>query len=284
MRVWCVLVSLVLFSGCSGQANTAVETVDELSERPIGVQLWSVRDALAEDFEGTLRAIAEMGFDGVEFASDYGPYAGDGPGLRTFLDQLGLRASSAHVSFDMLSAESLPSTIEFFRALDVSLLIIGWDPRGWDENQIQSLVSDLNAASKTLAQAGMQIGYHNHAQEFGGFRGATFWDFIASNTNDNVVLQMDIGWVVNAGLSPMTLIDRYPGRIATAHYKVYPRESDTKSPIIGQDGLDWRRLTAKAIEVGALEWVVLEQEVYPDGLTSLESVAASKRGIDAQLE
>ncbi|MEO0364916.1 MAG: sugar phosphate isomerase/epimerase [Pseudomonadota bacterium] len=284
MRDFLCFCFVLLISGCGAGSNGTDQSSQLANPRPVGVQLWSVRDMLADDFEGTIRALASMGFDGVEFASDFGPYAEDAPALREFLDGLNLRASSAHVSFDQLTPDALPQTVTFFESLDVSLLIIGWDPRGWDPDQIDELVGDLNAAAEALSEFDMQIAYHNHAQEFGQFNDATFWDYIAGQTNHEVLLQLDIGWVVNAKRDPLEFIQRNPNRIVSAHYKISPRDGEDQSPIIGQGEFDWRSLTRVATTKGGLEWVVLEQEDYPNGMSSLESVAASKRGLDLALE
>lgn len=275
---------LIFVAAC--QSDTR-ETEAASDSQPVSagmaVQLWSVRDRVATDFEGTLSAIAEMGFEGVEFARDYGPYDDDPDGLRTFLDELGLRATSAHVPFEMLEATAIEDTVRFFQALDVSTLIIAYDERAWDPERVDALISELNAASLLLASSGMRIGYHNHDREFDAFGSATFWDYIASETREEVVLQLDIGWVVYANQDPLSFIRRNPGRITTAHYKISPRPDQPVSPILGDDDLDWRALTDVAIVEGGLDWIIIEQETYPDGLSALESVRASKLGLDRSL-
>ena len=106
MRDFLCFCFVLLISGCGAGSNGTDQSSQLANPRPVGVQLWSVRDMLADDFEGTIRALASMGFDGVEFASDFGPYAEDAPALREFLDGLNLRASSAHVSFDQLTPDA----------------------------------------------------------------------------------------------------------------------------------------------------------------------------------
>ena len=91
------------------------------TQLPISVQLWSVKDELKQDFDGTLQALADMGFDGVEFASDVGPYAENPHELKRLLDSLDLKASSAHIGFNMLSEHSFAKTLLFYKT--ISLLV-----------------------------------------------------------------------------------------------------------------------------------------------------------------
>src|SRR5690554_7215191 len=97
-------VSLALITSASVSAFAAdvAPTSPQLS-----VQLWSIKDAVSEDFEGTMKKLAAMGFQGVEFAGNFGPYANDPKGLKAFLDKVGLKASGAHVGFDKMSPENL---------------------------------------------------------------------------------------------------------------------------------------------------------------------------------
>jgi sugar phosphate isomerase/epimerase len=146
------------------------------------------------------------------------------------------------------------------------------------------MVLELNALSVKLAKSDMQIGFHNHASEFNDFEDSTYWDFIAQSTDESVILQQDVGWTTYAGKDPVAYVKRYPGRTLTTHYKVkLPEGSVGKLPIIGQDTIDWDALIKANIEVGGTRWLVVEQEEYPKGLTPIEAVMASKKGIDGYL-
>lgn len=274
---------LVALLAVACQPNERPETATPSTTPGTAVQLWSVRDLLQEDFVPTLAAIADLGIDGVEFAGEFGPYENDAEGLRSLLDELGLRVTSAHVPFDSLDDDAIDDTVAFFQTLGAATLIIGWDDRAWDADRVGELVDDLNAAANRLANYGMNVGYHNHDREFDTHGSATFWDHIASRTREDVVLQLDVGWVVYAGDTPETYIERYPGRTRSAHYKIFPHPDRPRSPIIGDDSLDWRALTDTAVRAGRLDWIIIEQEVYPEGLSSLEAVAASKQGLDRAL-
>jgi sugar phosphate isomerase/epimerase len=278
------LVSLLLSSSLAHAAPLAPR---------IGVQLWSVKDDLKQDFEGTLRKLAAMGFQGVEFAGEFGRFAHDPAGLRAFLDKHGLQCAGAHLDFAALSDARFAQTTAFYQAAGCRNLVIAADKRGASVEGAAAIAQDMSALSKKLEPLGMRIGYHNHDQEMRGPDGSTPWDTIAGRTPREAILQQDIGWTVFAGKDPVALVKRYPGRTLTSHFKaklpetvqgkpgIKPGFKPGFKPIIGQDRTDWPAVYAAARGEGGAEWIVLEQEEYPDGMRPLEAVAASLHGLRA---
>ena len=253
----------------------------------VSVQLWSVKNELKRDFKGTLTQIADMGFDGVEFAGDFGPYSKDAKGLKSFLDGLGLEVSAAHVKFTAFNDENFDQSVAYFKALKTDTLIVAWDERAWDSQKVDSLITDLTVLFTQLKTEGFHFGFHNHDKEFNSYKGSTFWDHIAQSTPKDFVLQMDVGWVTLAEKDPVQYINRYPGRTLTTHIKAKLPKAVTakmatngKRPIIGDDVTDWLAVLKADIAVGGTKWFVVEQEEYPDGLTPLQSVELSKKGLD----
>ncbi len=253
------------------------------SEAPkVGVQLWSVKDDVKRDFEGTLSKLAAMGFQGVEFAGEFGRFGGDGPGLRTFMTTTGLRCAGAHLDFDALGKQRFAATTAFYKAAGCELLVIAMDQRAQTTHGARAVAADLARLAARLKPLGMQIGYHNHAVEMAGATGQTPWDEIARGTPPAVVLQQDTGWTVYAGKDPASVMARYPGRTRSAHFKAKLAPGTAGTPIIGRDKTDWPTVFRAACASGA-RWVVLEQEEYPDGMTPLEAVAASLAGLQKVL-
>ena len=253
----------------------------------ISVQLWSVKDALKEDFKGTLTKLSAMGFDGVEFAGDFGPYKDDAKGLKLFLDSLGLEVSAAHANFNVYEDNIFQETVAYFKILEVNTLIIPWDERAWNTDEVDNFITDLNTLYTKLTSEGFRFGFHNHDQEFNDHKGTTFWDHIAKSTPKDFVLQMDVGWVTLAEKDPVEYINRYPKRTLTTHIKAkLPKYIATnmatngKRQIVGDDVTDWDSVLKADIMVGGTKWFVIEQEEYPDGLTPLEAVKLSKQGLD----
>jgi sugar phosphate isomerase/epimerase len=273
-RIKPVLLALLLSSSLSSSLAHAAGPAPR-----IGVQLWSVKDELKQDFDGTLAALAGMGFEGVEFAGEFGRFAHDPAGLRALLDKRKLQCAGAHLDFAALSTDHFSQTTAFYRAVGCRKLIIAWDKRGASLEGAAAIARELAALSSKLQPLGMRIGYHNHAQEMAGPVGQTPWDAIASGTPHEAILQQDVGWTVFAGKDPVAPIKRYPGRTVSTHFKAKLAEGDSGKPIIGQDRTDWPAVYAAARGEGGAEWIVIEQEEYPDGIRPLEAVAASLRGL-----
>ncbi|CAH0273565.1 Inosose dehydratase [Massilia sp. Bi118] len=267
-----ILLALFLFAPLAQAAEPAPR---------VGVQLWSVKDDLKQDFEGTLGKLAAMGFQGVEFAGEFGRYANDPAGLRAFLGKQKLACAGAHLDFAALSDARFARTTAFYREVGCRNLVIAWDKRGASLDGAAAIARELAALSAKLQPLGMRIGYHNHAQEMTGPDGRTPWDAIAAGTPQQSILQQDIGWTVFAGKDPVALMRRYPGRTISSHFKAKLAEGKggQGKPLIGQDQTDWPAVYAAARGQGGAEWIVLEQEEYPDGMRPLEAVAASMRGL-----
>ena len=272
-----LIMAAITTLGAAAVAADVAPTSPQLS-----VQLWSVREDVARDFTGTLKELAAMGFQGVEFARDFGPYANDPQGLRALLADLGLGVSGAHVLMEQLSPANFDATVAFYQALGCQYLIVPMDARAFQAESAKAVAADLEAVQQKLTPLGMQTGYHNHKPEMLGETGRTPWDVIAINTSQSVILQQDVGWTEAAGKNPIDLVNAYPGRTLTTHYKTaVPGGGDAQQPIIGQDSTDWKALIAANSTAGGTLWIVVEQEVYPQGMTPLQSVQASLKGLQA---
>jgi len=276
--------ALIIALASSGMSASADNPKTSATAVPnISVQLWSVKDALTVDFEGTLEKLAAMGFSGVEFAGVVGDYGSNPAALKEKLDTLGLRVSGAHVSFEQLSPKHIHQTLLFYKTLGTDLITVPYDERAWSDDKVHEVASELSQLAPILAGYGMKIGFHNHDKEFNSFNKTTYWDYLARNTPDNVFLQLDVGWVNYAGQDAIEYVKRYPGRTLTTHYKIRTHKGSNKSPIIGDNGYHWDELIKANMTFGDTRWIVIEQEEFPSGLTSMQSVAKSKAGLDKYL-
>ncbi|MFP5393154.1 MAG: sugar phosphate isomerase/epimerase family protein [Gammaproteobacteria bacterium] len=266
---------LVALAGAALSVNAAP------TSPKLGVQLWSVKDEIKQDFEGTLTKIAQLGFQGVEFAGEFGPYKDNPSGLKTFLDKHKLACAGAHMHIDKLGADQFDATTAFYKTLGCSNLVISMDQRAATVDGAAQVAKEMSAIAPKLAAKGMRIGYHNHAQEFAGDVGKTPWDKIATTTPKAAILQQDVGWTTVAGKDPVAYVKKYPGRTVSTHFKTKFGPGQSGTPIIGQDKTDWAGLTQAARTVGGTDWLIIEQEEYPNGMGQLESVAASLKGLQA---
>jgi sugar phosphate isomerase/epimerase len=276
MHITCLA---VLLAGAAAQHAMAAQP-----EPRLGVQLWSVKDEIKQDFEGTLSKISQLGFQGVEFAGEFGPYKDNPAGLKSFMNKHKLQCAGAHMHFDQLAADRFEATTKFYKTLGCDNLVISMDKRGATTEQSAQMSQELTALSSKLAAKGMRIGYHNHAQEMAGTFGSTPWDVIARGTPKASIMQQDVGWTTFAGKDPVAYVKTYPGRTRTTHFKAKLAEGKTDgTPIIGQDKTDWVALTRAVRQVGGTDWIIIEQEEYPNGMGQLETVAASLKGLRAVL-
>jgi sugar phosphate isomerase/epimerase len=250
---------------------------------PVALQLYSVRNDCKENFDAALEKVAAMGFEGVEFAGYYN-YAANAVGLAARLKALNLKAAGTHVRMDALRGDALKATIDFHQGIGCRFLVVPGDPAFTDPEKSKALADEMNAISATLKPLGMATGYHNHVNEFKKDGDKTFWDLFAERTSKDIILQQDCGWTMAAGYDPAEYIRKYPGRTKTTHFKPTVKEGETgKKAIFGQDSVDWKSVYAACTTAGGTEWIVLEQEVYPDGKSPMDCTRESFAGLKAML-
>jgi sugar phosphate isomerase/epimerase len=247
---------------------------------PIAVQLYSVRGDCKRDFDAALEQITKMGFAGVEFAGYYN-YEGKAQELRQRLDALKLKVAGTHINTGFFRDETLQNTIEFHRAIGCKFLIVPGDSAFTDPEKSKTLAETFNKTAEILKPLNMACGFHNHTAEFRKDGDKTYWDLFAERTSKDVILQQDCGWTAAAGQDPVAYIKKYPGRTRTVHFKptVISADKETKKAILGQDSMDWAAIFDACASVGGTEWIVIEQETYPDGRTAMECTEASFAGL-----
>ncbi|MFW6188902.1 MAG: sugar phosphate isomerase/epimerase family protein [Planctomycetota bacterium] len=226
---------------------------------PIAVQLYSVREDCERDLPATLQAVFDMGYEGVEFAGYYGYSARE---LRQMLDDLGLSVAGTHTGLNTLTGDDLKRTIEFNKTLGNRFLVCPAMPgdRRETEDDWRQNADLFNELAEKVAKHDMQVGYHNHHFEFQPVNGGKPWDIFASNTRDDVVLQLDTGNALHGGADPVELLKKYPGRAHTIHLKEY---SDTReAPLVGEGEVDWKKVFELCESQGQTEWYIVEQESY----------------------
>jgi sugar phosphate isomerase/epimerase len=248
---------------------------------PIAAQLYSVRGDCKADFDAALGKIAAMGFAGVEFAGYYG-YADRAADLRKRLDTLGLKAAGTHIQLATLQGDALKKTIEFHQAIGCRFLVVPGNPDFTNPEKSKALADAFNELAATLKPLKMACGYHNHTNEFRKDGDKTFWDLFAERTTKDVILQQDCGGTFAAGFDPVEYVKKYPGRTRTVHFKPTVNKDDTThKAILGQDAVDWKSIHAACASVGGTEWLVVEQETYPDGRPPMDCTKDSLAGLKA---
>ncbi|CAK21596.1 sugar phosphate isomerase/epimerase [Listeria welshimeri] len=228
----------------------------------IALQLWSVKEACEDDFFGTLEKVAEMGYDGVEFAGYYGKSASE---IKTKLAELGLEVAGSHISKEMLEAE-LEDVIVFERELGNKFIICPYADFETKQEWL-SFAEKLREIAKTIQQAGMQFGYHNHAHELEKVDDAIILENLLGNVPE-MIAELDTYWIEYAGVGVIPFIEKYRNRVPLVHIKDKSKTSK-ESTIIGEGILDISGYVKTAIASGT-KWLIIEQEAFEeDPLTSV---------------
>lgn len=223
---------------------------------PVAIQLYSLRDVAPKDVPGTLRQVADMGYEGVEFAGYYNLEAAE---LRKMLDACGLRCAGAHVGLKELDGEALEKTVAMNKTLGNDLLIVPWA----DMSKLAETIAQLNSIYPKVKAHGMRLGYHNHKQEFDLIDGTTKFDSIFSQTPEDLLVQLDIGWAVAAGQDVPAILRKYNKRIETVHVKEF--SADNPQAAVGEGSVNWTQVFDVLEKETALKWYVVEQEQFEVG-------------------
>lgn len=254
----------IINSGCS---NTTQQPV----EKEIGVQLWSVRDLLEADFEGTINQVGQAGFDFVE-AYGLNP-TGIFPGTVTaneyerIVKFAGMRIASCHSSY--FQAEDTPNILEAAKRLGTDWVVIAWLSEA-ERGDYYAIAENLNAIGEQFKGSGIGFGYHNHDFEFWETEeGEIPMEILLENTDpENVSFQADLYWVKKAGLDPLTFIQKYPGRFCSYHVK--DADADLNQVGVGEGIIDFAAIFAENKTAG-VEYLFVEDERTQDPLEQIKS-------------
>ena len=229
---------------------------------PVGLELYSVRNALKLDLTGTVRAVAAMGYQCVEFYAPYFDWTeSQAKEMRRLLDDLGIHCYSTHNNSSYLAPDQIS------RARDLNLILgckyvvmASSQPKpgldGW-----KAIADSLNFAAEQLEPSGLKAGYHNHQAEFTPEDGIRPIEILAKNTRSTVMLQLDVGTCIEAGSDPVAWIRSNPGRIRSLHLKEWsPDPGKGYTVLFGEGVADWKHIFEAAENVGGVEYYLIEQE------------------------
>lgn len=249
----------------------------------IGVQLYTVRDLMKDDFDGTIAKVAQIGYKEVEFAGYFGR---TGKQVRAVLDKNGLTAPSTHVQYDELD-EKFPSVLETSEEIGLRYVICPWIPEDLRKSpDIWKQASEkFNKCGEQCKKAGLQFGYHNHWFEFLPVDGKLPYDQLLKDCDANLVkMEMDLCWITAAGGDPIKYFDEYPGRFPLVHVKdikKLPKVSEAggqnfgdslkELTSVGSGIIDWKKIFSYSDKAGIKHYIVEhDKPEHP-----LENIAAS---------
>lgn len=251
-------------------AGRALDTTFAASTRkiPVALELWSVREEAQKDLAGVLKAVAEMGYQGVEVAhSDYGV---DGTQWRKLLDQNGLKVCGMHTLVPKIQGENLPKMIEFQKAIGNQNLILAALPKQ-NMTTVKGLMEAaklLNDLSEKLQPHGLRIGYHCHAGDFVPAEGKIPWEVLGENTRPEVLLQLDTGNCLEGGGDYLAMLRKFASRAVTVHLKEHGGQPGS---VLGEGTVQWNEVFQICESGTTTEWYIVEEESRK-GPESLDAV------------
>ena len=236
---------------------------------PVGLELYSVRNALKQDVAGTVAQVAQLGYECVEF---YAPYYDWTPGfaqqVRKQLDSLGIRCYSTHNSLQSFKPDGINKAIELNQALGAHYIVLAHPGDVRTVDDWKRIAETLNSANGTMAAHGLHAGYHNHDLEWKPFAqtpasrenaGRLPIELLATDTDKSIMLQLDVGTCLATGNDPVRWVERNPGRIRSMHCKDWSPGKGYRV-LFGEGVGPWKKLFAAAESAGGIEYYLIEQE------------------------
>lgn len=231
---------------------------------PVGLELYSVRNFLQQDLMGTIRAVAGLGYEVVEFYSPYYSWTPEtAREVRKLMDDLGIRCLSTHNGANVFEPDNLQKAIDLNHAIGSKAIIMAGPGRVSTLDDWKRLVERLNAAAERLKPHGMSAGFHNHQLEWRPVEGTRPMDLIAKGTPKEFILQLDVGTALEAGVDPVAWIRANPGRIRSMHCKDWASDGRGYTVVFGEGNAPWKAIFEAAESVGGIECYLIEQEAGP---------------------
>lgn len=232
----------------------------------IGLQLYTIRTEMKNNFEGSLAKVAEIGYKEVEFAGYFGQKPGE---IAKILKQLDLDAVAAHIQIKDIN-EQFEETVEAAKTIGIGYVIIpSWFDRQKykTKDSLKRFAEILNLAGEKCKSAGIQFGYHNHNFEFKETYGVIPYDIFVKETDPElVVMEMDLFWIIKGGQNPLEYFKRYPGRFQLCHVK--DMDKDQNMVDVGQGKIDFSKIFTQSEQAG-LKYFFVEHDRPEDPFASI---------------
>ncbi|MBN8575788.1 MAG: sugar phosphate isomerase/epimerase [Cytophagales bacterium] len=244
--------------------------------RPVGLQLYSLRDVIGKDPKGVLKSVATWGYTEVE---TYGYNNGQLFGMpvaefKSYLDTLGITVVSGHYGIN-LAESGWEQVCADAKATGQKFVVVPWMDKKYYAtlDDLKRTCEVLNKAGEVAKKYKLQMGYHNHAFEFEQVGGKVIFDEMLTLLDPKLVsIEMDIYWVVRAGFDPIAYFEKHPGRFPLWHVKDMDKENKDRNADVGTGSIDFTKLFAQAKKAGLKNYFI-EQETYP--VNSMQSIENS---------
>ena len=274
------------------------QTVDDFMKKfPVALQLYSVRDNMAEDFEGTLKKVKELGFDGVEFAGLFDKTPAE---VKELVNKIGLTPISAHVPFaDMVN--DTENVLSGYAEIGCKYVVVPYMTEEYrpGAEKFDELIEGIKKIGTKARELGMTLLYHNHDFEFVKIGDEYGLDVLYASVDEEIFkTELDTCWVNVGGENPAEYILKYTGRSPVVHLKDFVINGEQKGSLykligiddeeasdnteegfafrpVGYGCQDFKAILEASDKAGA-EWVVVEQDEATMGKTPIESAEMSR--------
>jgi sugar phosphate isomerase/epimerase len=228
-------------------------------------QIWPLRESYGKDMPTTLERIAKIGYTGVElcrwfdWTDMFDKWTTED--IKHVCDGVDLQVVSAHVTYPLIFENRIAELIQFCQTMDMKYVVVAAVPEEEAKTRasILGVAEIFNQAAATLKPEGIRIGYHNHGFDFSPIDGEMPWDIFFSNTDPDVVMQLDIGNALRVGVDPIYYLQKYPGRGRLLHIKAFSSIGGLPAAI-GDGDVNWEQMFEICERLHHPEWYIVEQE------------------------
>jgi sugar phosphate isomerase/epimerase len=249
--------------------------------QPLGLQLYSLRETIGNDVKGTIKKLAEIGFKEAEtygYSKDNGFWGLSVEEFKNILEQNDIETPSGHYGIDPFlekdgTKDDLNYILEVANKLDQEYVIAPYiaDNLRNSVDDYKRIADKLNTAGEMCKKEGLKFAYHNHAFEFDDYNGQNGYKIFLENTDkDLVYFEMDIYWVVRAGIEPAALFKKYPGRFPLWHVKDMDKQQPELNTEIGSGAVDYKEIFKYTEEAGAKHLIIEQENFEMEPYQSLE--------------
>jgi sugar phosphate isomerase/epimerase len=284
-------VGMMLVGSASASALAAVDR----KSFGVGIQLYTIRDAMAADVRGTLKKVSDMGYKNLELAGYsngkfYGFSAAD---FKKIVGDLGMVALSSHSAVESkgITVESAKLMADAHAALGVKYCVQPWvNDEDRTIEKYKKMIGDWNKVGKIMKEVGIQFGYHNHNFEFKKVDGLIpYYDVFMKEMDKNLItMELDLFWASKAGQDPIAMFKKYPGRFQLLHFKDMrtnqpPFFDVIKDDIcsVGEGVIDFKKIWA-AKETAGAKYLFVEDDNQGNG-KPFEAIETSIKNVTTKI-
>jgi len=253
-----------------------------IAKKPIGLQLYSLRDIIKNDIKGIIQKVAAIGYKEVEtygYSAKGGFWGLDSKAFASLLKENGLTSPSGHFGMDNFisgkTSDELKSYIEASNVLGSKYVVVPYLGGGLrkTEDDYKKIAAKLNEAAEMCKTAGLKLGYHNHDFEFTKFGNQTGYDILLAGTDKKLVdFELDLYWAVRSQVDPLALFKTHPGRFTMWHIKDIDKKNKDVNTEVGNGAVNFKSIFTGAKLAGVKHYYVEHEFNYqPDELGSIKT-------------